>query len=252
MKWLIGCSGYQYRNWKPEFYPKDLPQRLWFQFYSQHFNSLELNNTFYSFPKIEIVKRWYSLSQPKFIFTVKAPRLITHYKKFVEVKSLMKDFYHVVSSGLKEKLGTCLFQLPPNLYYSSEKLSEIISALDKNYINVIEFRDSSWWNSNVYDQFSKNKITFCSISHPTLPDDIIKTSSVIYIRMHGKPLLYTSEYTTKKLRMIIDKINSTNNVKSAYIYFNNDSRGAAHRNARQMSSITGISINAPGIQGHLL
>jgi uncharacterized protein YecE (DUF72 family) len=241
MKWFIGCSGFQYRHWKPGFYPKALPQRLWFEYYNQHFNSLELNTTFYSFPKIEVVKKWYLRSPNDFVFTVKAPRIITHYKKFVDVKSLMKDFYNVVSSGLREKLGSCLFQLPPNLHYSPEKLTQIISALDKNFINVIEFRDESWWNEKVYNCLLKNKIVFCSINHPTLPGDIITDSSMAYIRMHGKPRLYTTEYKTKTLQNIIDQVKSSKKIKTVFIYFNNDSIGAAYRNAEQMMKMLNIS-----------
>jgi uncharacterized protein YecE (DUF72 family) len=240
MKWLIGCSGYQYRNWKPEFYPETIPHRLWFEFYNQHFNTLELNTTFYSFPKIELLKRWYARSSNDFVFVVKAPQLITHYKKFVDVKSLMNDLYKVTSDGLKEKLGAILFQLPPNLQFTNEKLKQVLERLDKNFVNVLEFRHTSWWNDEVYEQLAKDKVVFCSISHPTLPDDLVLNTKVAYIRMHGRPRLYTSEYRKSTLKEIIETINHSKKVKSAFVFFNNDSIGAAHRNARQMREIAGL------------
>jgi uncharacterized protein YecE (DUF72 family) len=242
MKWHIGCSGFHYRNWKPEFYPKEVPQRLWFEYYTNHFNSLEVNNTFYKFPKIESLESWYKRSPEDFLFTIKVPRLITHFKKFVEVKSLLDEFYLTVSKGLKEKLGSVLFQLPPDLQYSEFKLKQITSQLSKDFINVVEFRHESWWNENVFQHLAKNKITFCSISHPTLPDNIIFNTSVAYIRMHGKPLLYKSEYNLNSLKHIIKVVTQSKIVKEVYVYFNNDSVGAAHRNARKLMRV--IRINA--------
>jgi uncharacterized protein YecE (DUF72 family) len=238
MKWYIGCSGFQYRGWRPEFYPDNVPQRLWFEFYNEKFKTLELNTTFYSFPKIESLKSWYERSVSDFIFSVKAPRLITHYKKFVDVKSLMLDLYKVLSKGLREKLGPILFQLPPNIQYDKEKLIRIMSQMNNDFINVIEFRHSSWWNQEVYDRLSSNKITFCSISHPVLPRDLIQNTKVVYLRMHGTSKLYTSEYKKETLQKIIQFVKMSGKIKNCYVYFNNDSKGAAYRNAGQMIKMT--------------
>src|ERR1044072_2743501 len=81
-KWWIGCSGFYYREWREAFYPQGLPQRKWFEFYCESFNTVELNVTFYRFPKLEDLQGWYHRSPDDFRFTVKAPRLITHYKRF--------------------------------------------------------------------------------------------------------------------------------------------------------------------------
>ena len=110
--WHIGCSGFYYPDWKLKFYPEGLPQSKWFEYYSSKFNTLELNNTFYRFPQIAALQTWYRRSPASFLFSVKAPRLITHYNKFENSQPLLTDFYTAISAGLKEKLGCVLFQLP--------------------------------------------------------------------------------------------------------------------------------------------
>src|SRR4051812_36983931 len=111
--WWIGCSGFHYKHWKDIFYPEGLPQKKWFEFYCENFNTLELNVTFYRFPQLAFLESWYKRSPKKFRFAVKAPRSITHYKQFHDTESLISDFYGVVKTGLKNKLGCILFQLPP-------------------------------------------------------------------------------------------------------------------------------------------
>jgi uncharacterized protein YecE (DUF72 family) len=236
ISWYIGCSGFHYRGWKGAFYPEKLPQRLWFEYYNERFNTLELNTTFYNFPKLAYLQSWYERSPEGFVFTVKAPRLITHYKKFVEVKSLMDDFYSVIDKGLRKKLGPVLFQLPPNIQYSEEKLQQILSTLRKGYINVLEFRHKSWWISEVYAALRKSQVAFCSISHPELPDDLVYTTNVFYCRMHGVPRLYTSRYRVNTLQKMHDSV-SAQGIKSAYVYFNNDVLVAAVKNAAELMEI---------------
>src|SRR5688572_24490259 len=109
--WLIGCSGFSYKHWKNRFYPEGLPQKKWFEYYCEHFNTVELNVTFYRVPKPETFKSWYDRSPRGFKFTVKAPRLITHYKKFRNITTEIQDFYNIVLNGLGDKLGSILFQL---------------------------------------------------------------------------------------------------------------------------------------------
>ena len=106
MKWHIGCSGFHYRDWKEIFYPAGLPQKKWFEYYSSKFDTLELNVTFYRFPQLSFLRNWYEVSPDHFVFTAKAPRLITHYKRFRDCERLLNDFYTTLIAGLDNKLGT--------------------------------------------------------------------------------------------------------------------------------------------------
>src|SRR5690606_30967565 len=122
IEWHIGCSGFYYKDWKGLFYPEDLPQKYWFDYYCRYFNTLELNVTFYRFPELSFLQNWYNKSPESFSFAVKAPRTITHYKKFNGITDTLHDFYSTVRTGLREKLECILFQLPPSLPYSEERL----------------------------------------------------------------------------------------------------------------------------------
>ena len=238
MQWHIGCSGFHYKHWKEIFYPKTVPQRLWFEFYSEHFNTLELNVTFYRFPKVPMLESWYQRSASDFSFSVKAPRLITHYKKMNDCEQLLSDFYGTVEMGLKEKTGCVLFQFPPRFSYTEEKLDRIINSLDPAFPNVVEFRHMSWWNEEVYKKLGKNKISFSGMSHPLLPDKIIENTSLFYYRMHGVPALYQSPYSTTDLKKLVKTIKSSTKIKNAFVYFNNDIDGSAIKNAKEMIKIT--------------
>jgi len=236
VKFHVGCSGFYYTHWKPDFYPKDLPKSKWFEYYCEHFNTLELNVTFYRFPKISTFENWYRKTPADFVFTVKAPRLITHFKQFIDTAELMQEYYETMMEGLKEKLGAVLFQLPPRSIYTKDRLDRILETVDSRFNNVMEFRHPSWWNEEVYRILAKHKISFCGMSHPDLPDEIIQNSPIVYYRLHGIPELYKSAYTTRKLNSIINEIAANKKTRKAYIYFNNDIGLSAVKNATEMIS----------------
>jgi uncharacterized protein YecE (DUF72 family) len=236
-KWWIGCSGFHYKAWRKAFYPEDLPQRKWFEFYCEFFNTVELNVTFYRFPRVKDLKSWYKRSPAEFMFTVKAPRLITHYKRFNNVTREMKEFYNAVNSGLQDKLGSILFQLHPQMAYSEERLEQIISNLDTSVTNVIEFRHATWWRKDVLNELKRHGITFCGISYPGLPDEVYKTAPSMYYRFHGVPQLYLSSYSKQKLKQVLSDIKRKRGVENVFVYFNNDIEVAAIDNARTIQSL---------------
>jgi uncharacterized protein YecE (DUF72 family) len=135
---------------------------------------------------------------------------------------------------LKEKTGCLLFQFPPNFHYTEENLEKIINSLDKRRPNVVEFRHKSWWRKDVYKILGENKISFSGMSHPSLPGDVIKNTSLFYYRMHGVPQLYQSPYALADLKKLVHSITNTSGIKKAFIYFNNDIGGSAIKNAKEM------------------
>jgi uncharacterized protein YecE (DUF72 family) len=245
MKYNIGCSGFSYKEWKGVFYPDKLPQGKWFEFYCEQFNTLELNVTFYRFPTVATLQSWYNRSPHDYIFSVKAPRLITHYKRLTDIRELLTGFYSTCKDGLKHKLGPVLFQFPKQFIYSEENLNRIISNLDSNFINVVEFRHDSWWNEEVYTQLSKSKIIFCGISHPNLPDGVVINNGIIYYRFHGIPKIYYSGYGEKILKQFADTILQTDSSTKIFCYFNNTAAMAALENGqwliRYLGDATGIN-----------
>ena len=236
LKVYIGCSGFHYKEWKEVFYPDGLAQTKWFRFYCGHFNTLELNVTFYRFPTEKSLEKWYDSSPEDFMFSVKAPKAITHFKKFNECERMMGDFYGSIELGLKEKLGCVLIQLPPQLIYTEDLLAKIIINLNPSFKNVIEFRHASWWNSEVFKKLEKHNIIFSGITYPKLPEDVIKTTTGLYYRLHGVPVLYKSAYSELFLKELAKKIKKAK-PSEAWVYFNNTWGTAAIENAKFLQKI---------------
>lgn len=233
----IGCSGYQYAEWRGNFYPTDLPKAKWFEFYCEHFNAVELNVTFYKFPRVEFLKRWYDRSPDDFVFSVKAPRVITHFKKLQDSKKYLFDFYSALEKGLKEKAGCVLFQFPAQYDFTDDRLELIIEMLNPAFRNVVEFRNATWWNDSVYERLRNGNTIFSGMSHPTLPDSAIATHRTLYHRLHGIPHLYTSSYPVVDLETLAGEIVKYPDAKEAFVFFNNTVDGAAVMNAKQFQEI---------------
>lgn len=238
MEWRIGCSGFHYSDWKEIFYPVGLPQRKWFDYYCTHFNTLELNTTFYRFPQLRFLENWYNISPAGFDFSVKAPRLITHYKRFLDTQRMLQDFYGTSREGLRDKLGCVLFQFPAHMTYKPELLDRILAQLDTSFVNMLEFRDASWWMPEVYGRLAANRIGFCGHSYPLLPDDVVCNLPVVYYRFHGLPKLYYSQYKRAFVEQVAGKIKACTGVCKAYVYFNNTATIAAIRNAKYLQLLT--------------
>lgn len=234
MDWHIGCSGFHYKDWKGRFYPDDLPQRKWFDYYCEHFKTLELNVTFYRFPQLSFLQNWYGKSPADFRFAVKAPRAITHYKKFNDTTDLITSFYDTINNGLQEKLGPVLFQLPPSFIYDDQKLDRIINSLNPSFKNVLELRHVSWWNPAVYQKLAEHNITFCGMSHPTLPDEVIQNTPIVYYRFHGVPMLYRSAYSKDFLQKVVNAVKQNPDNREGWFYFNNDFDAIGVGNAKDM------------------
>ena len=230
-KWHIGCSGFHYKEWKNSFYPEGLPQKKWFDYYCSKFDTIELNVTFYRFPRVEFLKNWFDKSPPHFLFAVKVPRLITHYKRLNDCERLLNDFYSTCKEGLGKKLGPVLFQFPSLFNYTEKNLASLAGAIQKDFINVAEFRDKSWWTEEALTSLRRSGITFCGISHPTLPDTPIVNTKTVYYRFHGVPKLYYSGYTHRSLDKVITALSASNDWKQAFVFFNNTAAVSAIENA---------------------
>jgi uncharacterized protein YecE (DUF72 family) len=234
MEWHIGCSGFHYKDWKGKFYPEGLPQKRWFDYYCEHFDTIELNVTFYRFPQLSFLQNWYQKSPAQFRFSVKAPKAITHFKQFHDCGRMISDFYDTINNGLQEKLGPVLFQMPPRFNYDEERLDRIIKSLDPSFNNVTEFRHVSWWREDVYKKLAENKITFCGQSHPLLPDDVIQNRPSVYYRFHGVPNLYRSPYSKEFLQNVVSAVKHNKGTKEGWFYFNNDYDAVGVNNAKEM------------------
>jgi uncharacterized protein YecE (DUF72 family) len=228
----IGTSGWYYWHWREGFYPLGQPSSCWFDHFKKHFRTVELNAPFYSWPTVGTVKSWLrQAGRSRFVYTVKANELITHEKRFVRTKELVKDFYHI-GALLGPHMGCFLFQLPPSFRYAARVLDRIVSQLDPRWKNVVEFRHKSWWNQRVFDKFRDANVIFCSCSGPRLPDELVRTADDVYIRFHGTTRWYRHDYTREELQVWTDRIRESR-AKRTWAYFNNDREGYAIKNAKE-------------------
>lgn len=236
MEWRIGCSGFYYREWKEIFYPTGLPQKDWFKFYCENFNTIEINATFYKMPTEKSLGKWYNDSPEDFLFTLKAPRLITHYKQLKNCTDDLNRFVEISNNAIKEKLACILFQFPPLFSYTEERLELLVNLLQKIPQPVVEFRHASWWDDHIYQQLTKAGIVFSGQDHPkNLPTELIANLQTVYYRFHGNPVLYKSKYSIDVLQQFIARIPPTS--KQVFVYFNNTWGSSAIQNAKELKEL---------------
>lgn len=231
----IGTSGFSYAYWKNRFYPEKLAASKWFEYYCTRFSTLELNNTFYRFPEVKNLKKFYERAPEHFLFSIKAHKIITHTLRMKNAGEKVNEFVSVVQESMQEKLGCILFQLPPSFAYTEENMEHILSSVPHYPSNVIEFRNSSWWNPTVIKTLHENKITFCNVSYPGLPETFHKTTDLFYLRMHGVPELFKSAYSDVQLKKIKENIPAK--MKDVYVFFNNTMFEAGYSNALTLQGL---------------
>ncbi len=233
----IGTSGWNYDHWKNVFYPEDLNQDNWLKFYSEKFQTVEINNSFYHLPKMETFKKWKAAVPGNFIFSVKASRYITHMKKLKDPEESIKKIFNNIKV-LKNSLGPVLFQLPPHWHFNKERLINFIKVLPKKYKYTFEFRDDTWWNEDTYEILKNNNAAFCiyELGNQKSPKEI--TADFIYIRLHGPKEKYSGNYSKEILSGWSGAFAQWGkNVSEIYCYFDNDAGGYAVKNAMELQAM---------------
>lgn len=181
-KLLIGTSGFSYPEWKGTFYPEDLPSKKYLSFYAQHFKTTEINNTFYRIPTYQLTESWYKEVPPDFLFTLKMSQAVTHRKKLNHAEEEMERFLDA-STGLKEKLGTILVQLPP--YFKID--TAILEGFLQNYATkarlAFEFRHQTWYTNEVYELLKKYNATLAVVEAEDNTAVREVTGPFIYMRL---------------------------------------------------------------------
>jgi uncharacterized protein YecE (DUF72 family) len=235
MIYHLGTSGWSYNDWRGRFYPEEISQKKWLPFYAQHFSTVEINMTFYRYPKPETLKGWLDKVPEDFKFTLKANRQITHRKRIKGVKNEVRYFYTLADS-LHYKLGCILFQLPPSLTFDLVLLEEFLSSLSPKYKNVIEFRHESWYQDEVYKLLKSYNVIFCTVSSAKVPKNVVETAENAYFRFHGLTGGYKYSYSEEELEKWAEIIRKTK-VMECYVYFNNDYHAHAVENCRALRKL---------------
>ena len=238
----IGTSGWHYKHWLDDvFYPAGTRPAQMFDFFAQHFDTVEINNSFYHLPSAKTFDNWRESSPPKFLFAVKGSRFITHMKKLKDPRPSSEKFFEV-ADRLGRKLGPILFQLPPRWKVNVERLAEFLESLPKRHKYVIEIRDESWLVPEVYALLRRHKTAFCihDFADMKIPHEI--TANFTYIRFHGPTSAkYFDSYSSEQLREWAKRIEDwAQRLSGIYVYFNNDPRGDAVRNALELKRLLGV------------
>ena len=230
----IRTSGWHYKHWKGLFYPHDISDKDMLAYYREHFDTAEINNTFYQLPDKKTFIQWREKVPANFVFAVKASRYITHMKKLKDPKeTLVKFFSHI--QALEEQIGPILFQLPPRWNFNAGRLKHFVDELPQGYRYAFEFRDKSWLNENVYEVLREHNMALCIYDYAGYVSPKEATADFIYIRLHGPDGAYRGKYSQNELSGWAGAISVwAKQGKTIYCYFNNDQEGYAPQNASQL------------------
>lgn len=228
----IGTSGWSYPGWKDSFY-QDIPQRQWLAHYARHFNTVEINASFYRLQTPQTFERWCEAVPGNFRFSLKANRYLTHNKKLLDpLPSIAIERER--SRALGKKLSAVLWQLPRSYRKNLQRLHDFVAALKAwpEPRHVVEFRHASWFDREVVDCLADGQVAICQSDAADWPLWDAVTTDLVYVRLHGHTRTYASSYSPGNLRRWAERVHvwlQTGHV--VYVFFDNDAEGAAPRNA---------------------
>lgn len=234
----IGCSGFSYPHWRGRFYPGNLPQKRWFDYYCTSFSSIELNVTFYRLLKPETFVRWRLESPPHFTFSVKGSRFITHVKRLADPEEALSRFFEGALL-LGEKLRVVLWQFPPGLARNTGRLQRFLELLARYPVrSALEFRHESWCCEEVASLCREFRVALCMADWPDFIAELPRTADFVYLRRHGHGGSYSGCYSHDELAADAGRIrNCLEEGRDVYMFFNNDAEAFAPENARELAQI---------------
>lgn len=228
-----GTSGFSYKEWKPEFYPDDLPQARFLDHYASVLSSVEINNTFYRAPTERLLKGWIDKTPPPFRLTLKAPQAITHRRRLADVDEQLSYFLDV-AKVLGERLGAILFQCPPSLRYDADTLNNFLAALPgEPFRFAMEFRHASWNIDEVRDALARTGVAWC-VAETEAEHPMIRTAKrFVYLRLRKDDYADAEiERWAKEVRAVLD------DGADAYVYFKHEDGARAPAWARRLLELT--------------
>jgi uncharacterized protein YecE (DUF72 family) len=228
----IGCSGWNYASWKDEFY-EGKPASKWLEHYARHFDTVEVNNTFYRLPLQTSVARWVVQTPPNFVFAVKASRYLTHVKRLRDLDVGVDRYYERLQPLVRSpKLGPVLWQLPANFRRDDDRLSAALRALPDGR-HCFEFRHSSWFVEPVYELLREHGAALVIGDRPEVKhfQSYELTTDWTYVRFHYGTRGRDGNYSKSELEEWAQRFEGWRRQVEIFAYFNNDWEAYAVRNA---------------------
>ncbi len=240
---FIGTSGWSYKHWAGGvFYPPGLRQGEWLPYYAKHFNTVEVNATFYRLPQESTFRKWWENTPDGFAFTLKASRLITHVHKLAAPDETVGVFLERAQI-LGPKLRMLLFQLPPSLHFHQEHLTHLAQLMDQQSIVpglrwALEVRHPTWLQEACYRILEEHNVALVFSDWPGCSVEGPVTADFVYLRRHGPGKLYASSYSPQFLAQEAERVRAwLQEGKQVYAYFNNDFHGYAVQNATTLRAL---------------
>jgi uncharacterized protein YecE (DUF72 family) len=236
-KIFIGTSGWHYKHWRGPFYPDKLPASKMLEFYSQRFDTVELNNTFYRLPQPGGLNNWRESTPREFLFAMKGSRFLTHMKKLKDPMTGIERFFQRADL-LHKKLGPIVFQLPPHWESDAERLDEFLKALPRGHRYAFELRNPTWHSTEIYAILRRHRAAFCIFEIAGFRSGFEITTDFTYVRLHGPEGAYQGSYSEAALREWAGRIRKwQDKLRAIYIYFDNDQAGYAPKNALELAKL---------------
>jgi uncharacterized protein YecE (DUF72 family) len=237
----VGCSGWNYAHWRNGvFYPPRCPARLWLDYYARHFDTVEINATFYRLPTVKAVQGWVDQSPDDFCFAVKMSRYVTHVKRLRELASSLELFYGRIEPLVRSpKFGPVLWQLPPTFRRDDARLAEALEQLPPGR-HCFEFRHASWFTPEVTALLRDHGVALVIGDRPEVHafQTHELTADWTFVRFHAGTRGRRGNYSEGELREWADRLRAWP-VQEAFVYFNNDWEGFAIRNALRLKELLG-------------
>ena len=232
----IGCSGWQYRQWRGLFYPADLPVSRWLDFYAAEFETVEVNNTFYRLPEPRTFDAWRQRLPAGFLVAVKASRYLTHLKRLKDAAEPLSRLFER-AAHLGPAFGPVLYQLPPRWPRDLPRLNAFLNVLPR-HPQAIEFRDPDWYDEEVFAALRARGVALCLHDMEGSIPPRVDVGPLVYLRLHGPERRYDGGYPDRRLRewagWLADHAQSG---VACYVYFNNDGGGHAPRDAASLRAM---------------
>ena len=243
----VGCSGWNYRAWRGELYPPGLPARRWLERYAQHFDTVEVNATFYRLIARSAVEHWIEQTPAGFLFAVKGSRYLTHVKRLADMAAGVERFYERIVPLVEAKRLACvLWQLPESFHRDADRLAGALEALPAGR-HAFEFRHPSWFVPEVYELLGARDAALVIGDHPERRFQTFeRTAHWRYVRFHYGRRGRGGNYSERELEQWAERVHGWRREGEVYAYFNNDWSAFAPRNARWLAKRLAEMAGEPG------